>query len=187
MRLVQQPVKEGAVTGISQYPVSYSIICWSTSVEHLKSADAVHSIYMWLQRKEEMLLYTRDWLRTVTKWTRLPQWCDTQFICQTNYTQMPHTGSFLASQNFYSSPFCLCRIQCHLFFCRGVKAVGRVWQNKYLYIIMQLFPMGSFNNKDALSMMGLRSTCVRTSRLWSPSGRLHVWLTLVTWEYLTLW
>lgn len=44
MRLIQQPVNKEALTGISQYPVSY------VEVKHLKPADMMHSVYMWMQK-----------------------------------------------------------------------------------------------------------------------------------------
>lgn len=112
---------------LESHNIRCHIIWWVTSVEHLKPADAMHSIYVYVAPEEvrdAALTDTGDWLRTVTKWIWLPQWCDAQFICQTNYTQMPHSLSFLASQNLYSSPFYFCRTHCSLLLQRFEKCRG---------------------------------------------------------------
>lgn len=139
MQLVQQPVNEGAVTGISQYPVSFYVLRYFS--------EALHSLQMLciqficgISGRDVGVTDTRDWLRPVTKWTWLPMWCDAQFICQTNYTQMPHSWSCFASQNFCSCLFYLCKIQCTAAFPTAVKGFESCGGTKYIDKIMQLFP-----------------------------------------------
>lgn len=136
MQLVQQPVNEGAVTGISQHPVSYYMMRYFSGA--LKACRCyVFNLCICGIRgstvRDAALTDTRDWLRTVTKWTWLPQWCDAQFICQTNYTQMPHSLScvieFLQQAFFY-----FCRTHCSLLLQRFERCRGSLQNQTYIWM-----------------------------------------------------